>query len=88
LIGGLAVVGPFSPSAFIEASCSARKAKAAKGLHIAKEVEMARRFNGLNVAGERTVRRVAKVGKVERWLVVNTSIMDNGPEMGQLITAA
>jgi hypothetical protein len=49
---------------------------------------MARRFNELEVLGETTVRRVVKVGKVERWLVIDTSIQDNDSKMGELIIAA
>jgi hypothetical protein len=48
---------------------------------------MPRRLNALEVLGERTVRRIVKVGKVERWLVVSTGIEDNDPKMGQLIAA-
>jgi hypothetical protein len=49
---------------------------------------MPRKLNALEVVGERTVRRLAKSGKVERWLIVDTSIEDSDPKMGQLTAAA
>ena len=49
---------------------------------------MARRFNRPDVIGETMVRRVMRVGTVETWLILDTTLSENSSGLAHLLTSA